>query len=104
MNALKVTTIFSDKFNQVTFTLSPKAKEFSLSSKNIEVGENNTTLEGTLEGEPITISFNVRYIVDCFQSITHDSLILSFNGANKPLVIKGGSDPSFRYLIMPMNR
>jgi DNA polymerase-3 subunit beta len=104
MRALKIANIFSDKFNQITFTIDPAQKAFFLATKNNDVGENKTMVDGTLEGEPITISFNYKYIIDCFQSINADSIILNFNGINKPLILKGGSDATFRYLIMPMNR
>jgi DNA polymerase III sliding clamp (beta) subunit (PCNA family) len=58
----------------------------------------------TITGEEIEINFNHKYIIDCFQSIDSDSVSLSFNGLNKPMVIKGVSDKSFTYLVMPMNR
>ena len=60
--------------------------------------------DATIEGESISMSFNYRYIIDCFQSINQDSITLKFNGTNKPLIIKGGRDQTFIYLVMPMNR
>ena len=57
-----------------------------------------------LPGEEIEINFNHKYIIDCFQSIDCDSVSLSFNGLNKPVVIKGIGDKTFTYLVMPMNR
>ena len=75
-----------------------------ISSKNATVGENANKLQATITGEEIEIKFNHKYIVDCFSSINSDSISLSFNGLNKPIVIKGISDPSFTYLVMPMNR
>jgi DNA polymerase III sliding clamp (beta) subunit (PCNA family) len=50
------------------------------------------------------VNFNHKYIADCFQSIDTDSVALSFGGPTKPLVIKGVSDKSFLYLVMPMNK
>jgi len=52
----------------------------------------------------VDINFNHRYIADCFQSIDSDSVSISISGANKPLVMRGMSDKSFSYLVMPMNR
>ncbi len=104
VNALKVTNVFVDSFNQVRFSLEPKAKKIELSSKNGDVGENKVSLSAVLEGADISVGFNYRYITDCFQAVDADSLSLQFGGANKPLVIKGVSDPSFTYLVMPMNR
>ena len=49
-------------------------------------------------------SFAVFRQEGIFQSIDSDSISLSFNGLNKPMVIRGVSDKTFTYLVMPMNR
>ncbi|PCI20465.1 DNA polymerase III subunit beta [Candidatus Wolfebacteria bacterium] len=104
LNALKLSNIFSDKFNQITLRVKPVEKLFELQSKNADVGENNTQVSAALTGDDIDVSFNFKYFMDAFQSLPHDSIIINLNGENKPLVIKGQSDNSFTYLIMPMNR
>jgi DNA polymerase-3 subunit beta len=104
LNALKLSNIFSDKFNQVNLRISPKEKVFELSSMNNDIGENKTYLDAVLNGEIIELSFNYRYFLDCFQSITTDSVSIKLSGASKPIVISPISDLSFTYLIMPMNR
>ncbi len=104
LNALKLSNIFSDKLNQVNLKVLPKEKVFELSSNNNEVGENKTYLDAALTGENIELSFNYKYFLDCFQSITTDSLSIKFSGASSPLVISPAGDASFIYLIMPMNR
>ncbi|MDB5259674.1 MAG: polymerase subunit beta, polymerase subunit beta protein [Candidatus Taylorbacteria bacterium] len=104
IDGLKVSHIFSDKFNQITMVVDPKTKEFSLKTKNADVGENTHNLEATIEGDAITINFNYKYITDCFQSIDSDSITLLFNGLNRPMVMHPATDKSFTYLVMPMNR
>jgi DNA polymerase-3 subunit beta len=102
--ALRKAVIFSDKFNQITFTVAPKKSAFVIKARNTEVGESEDTVPATLTGEDIEISFNHRYLLDCFQSVSTDSLSLSLNGPGKPMVIRGVPDSGFLYLIMPMNR
>lgn len=104
LNILKKTTIFSDKFNQIHFSIQTSKKNFTLHSKNSDVGETNDSLLATIEGDDLEINFNHRYITDCFQSIADDSVTLFLNGLSKPLIIKGVSDKSFLYLVMPMNK
>ena len=104
LNALKISNIFSDKFNQVNLKISPKEKVFELSSANNDVGENKTYLDAAITGENVELGFNYKYFLDCFQSITTDSLSIKFAGATSPLVVSPVSDQSFIYLIMPMNR
>jgi DNA polymerase-3 subunit beta len=105
MNALKISNIFSDKFNQVHLTIDPKGKMFEIQTKNSDVGENQTQVDAALKGDRMEINFNYKYLIDGFQSIHADSVTLLLNGLNKPVVIKPISgDQSFLYLVMPMNR
>lgn len=104
LNALKLSNIFSDKFNQVNMKVAPKDKLFELSSANNDIGENKTYLDAAITGENIELGFNYKYFLDCFQSITTDSVSIKFSGAGSPLVVSSVGDTSFIYLIMPMNR
>jgi DNA polymerase-3 subunit beta len=104
LNALKLSNIFSDKFNQVNLSIKPKNKIFELSSQNNDVGENKTQIDVAMSGEDVDLSFNYKYFSDCFQSINTDSVSIKLNQSSKPLVVSSASDNSFTYLIMPMNR
>lgn len=104
LNSLKATSVFLDSFNQVRFSINIKEKQIELSAKNGEVGQNTVSLTAVLEGQDVSVGFNYKYISDCFQSIDSDSVSLEFCGPNKPLLIKGVSDNTFTYLVMPMNR
>jgi DNA polymerase-3 subunit beta len=104
ISALKMSNIFSDKFNQVTFTISPETKKFTITTKNSDIGENIQSLDAVIKGDELTISFNYKYIVDSFQSIDSDSISLSFSESSRPVIIRGISDKSFMYLIMSMNK
>lgn len=104
LNALKISNIFSDKFNQINLLIKPKEKIFELSSANNDIGENKTFLDAAIKGEEAELGFNYKYFLDCFQSINTDSVSIRLNQASKPMVITGNGDNSFTYLIMPMNR
>jgi DNA polymerase-3 subunit beta len=104
VNALKISNIFSDKFSQVVFDISKTNKKFTISTKNLDIGENNQEVEAVIKGEDLTVSFNYKYIVDCFNSIESDSVTLSFQDKNHPMLISGVGDKSFLYLVMPMNK
>lgn len=104
VQALKLSNIFSDSFNQVTFSVRPEDKILEITSKNIDKGEHHNTIESSLEGDSLEIRFNQKYITDCFNSINSDSLSLKFDGVTKPMIIKGSKDEGFLYLVMPMNK
>jgi DNA polymerase-3 subunit beta len=103
-NSLKIANVFSDKFNKISLRMDPKKKEFELKTKNNDIGESSNLLPGSFIGEEIEISFNYKNIIDAFQALESDSISLSFNGLNKPLSIRGVSDKSFVYIVMPMNK
>lgn len=104
INTLKLSTLFSDKFNKITFLIDPIQKICSISTKNNEVGETESTLTATLIGEPIEISLNGKHLFDCLSTIEKDSVTIQFNGPDKPAVIRGLGDASFTYLTMPLTR
>ena len=92
INVLKKTTIFSDSFNQIRFKIEPEKKMFVISSHNNDVGETIDNLNAALTGDSLEISFNHKYIIDCFQSLNADSVSLSFGGLSRPMVIRGVAD------------
>lgn len=102
--SLKISNIFSDKFSQIIFNVIPKEKTLKITTKNSEIGENVNSIDAVIKGDSLTISFNYKYILDCFQSLETDSITLYFSDLSKPMVIKGVGDKSFLYLVMPMNK
>ena len=104
INSLKISNIFSDNFNQMNIKAQVGQKNIEVKTKNSNIGENTNKIEANIEGESIEVNFNYKYIVDCLSSIVSDSVSLSFNGVNKPLVVRGTTDKTFTYLVMPMNR
>lgn len=104
LNAIKLSTLFSDKFNKIQLTIDPTTKKCVLSTKNTDLGETEVNLTVTMSGEPIEISLNGKHLFDCLTGIDRDSLVVEFNESNKPAVIRGLGDPSFTYLTMPLTK
>ncbi len=102
INALKMTNLFSDKFNRVDIRVDPAKKLFEVEAKNQILGENTTRIDAALSGKEISCGFNQKYILDCFQAIKHESVVFRFSGIGRPLVIQGVGDGSFVYLVMPL--
>lgn len=104
VNSLKIANVFSDKFNRLQVRVVPHEKRFELQTSNTDLGENTVRVDGAFSGDPASLSFNYKYIVDCLNSITKDSVSLRIDGESKPLVIQGVGDKSFLYLVMPLNQ
>ncbi len=104
VHALKIANIFSDAFKQVGVKVDPQKKLFELKTRNSDVGENVNKIDGALSGDAMEINFNYKYLSDSFQSLNSDSISMSFAALNRPMIMKGVSDSSFTYLVMPMNK
>ena len=102
--ALKGLSVFSDKFLQVTFEVDAKEKVVKLSSRNADVGEQESVLKAAVSGESIKMSFNSKYLGDSLLPISGESVRLQLNGPGRPMLIKDSSDDSYFYIAMPMNR
>jgi DNA polymerase-3 subunit beta len=104
INTLKLSTIFADKFFQVVFMIDPLKKQINITSKNSDVGSAFSIIDSVIQGEQIEVVCNLKYFLDVFQSLSGDSVSLSFTKPTKPIVIKSVNDTSFLYLLMPTNR
>jgi DNA polymerase-3 subunit beta len=104
IQALRLSNVFSGKFNQITFTIDPEQKTLSLASKNNDVGEQKTVVSGSMKGEKIEVLVNYRYLSEVLGVIGNDSISIECSEATRPIVVKGVGDTNFLYLMMPMNR
>lgn len=104
MHAMKTVNLFADKFNQIKIGVSGINSNLFMKTESEDKGNSENNIKIKMEGKDVEVNFNYRYILDCFNSITSDSLNLEFNGSNKPLIIKGQRDLDFTYLVMPMNK
>jgi DNA polymerase-3 subunit beta len=102
LNAFRKTSIFLNKFLQVSLTITDG--NLTVSSQNNEVGHITDTIKAVVSGDELGLNFNQQYVIEPLSHITDDSLILNFAGIGRPLVITGANDHSLRYLVMPMNR
>lgn len=70
-----------------------------------EVGEAEETLPAELEGDPLEIAFNPRYLTDGLDAVSDDEVTLEFRDALKPAVLRPADEATqgdFLYLLMPV--
>jgi DNA polymerase-3 subunit beta len=102
-NALRLSDIFSDKFNQLTVTTDPENEVVTFTTSNADIGENKTSIDADITGDELTARFNHKYITDAFQSLKGETVTLSLS-ADAPMVVQSKDDNSFQYLVMPMSK
>ncbi len=101
---LRKARVFSGNDQHVGLHMYPKRKIFSATARSSNVGEMSDSIDAAISGEDLDINFHIGYLADCLPLIESDSVVLGFAGIGKPLVIRGVSDGSFTYLVMPLNR
>jgi DNA polymerase III subunit beta len=107
IQALKISNIFSDKFNQILITLNPKQQKINLESENQDVGTGKIEINVNIlkqDNQERKIRFNAKYLLDCFQIINSDDVFLGLNETNQPIMIKESNNETFKYIVMPINR
>lgn len=101
---LRKARVFSGNDMHVGLHIYPKKKIFTATARSADVGEMSDSIDAALSGEDLDINFHIGYLSDCLATIDSDSVQLNFAGPGRPLVIRGVSDSSFMYLVMPLNR
>ena len=87
-------TIGDDEFNPSKLTLMATAAE---------VGENVGEVDITIEGEPIEIAFNAKYLIDMLSIIDTEQTIIETSTSQSPGVFKPAGQDDFICVIMPMH-
>lgn len=67
-----------------------------------DIGDAEGQVEARLEGDPVTIAFNARYLVEALQNMAADQLSIELSGPLAPGVLKPVDDPAYVHVIMPV--
>jgi DNA polymerase-3 subunit beta len=74
-----------------------------VSATAAETGSNETLVDATVEGGPIEIAFNVRFLVDVLGVIDTPNVALETNTASSPGVLRPVGRDDFLHVVMPMH-
>jgi DNA polymerase-3 subunit beta len=74
-----------------------------LSASNPDQGEASEDIEVSYSGDPLTIGFNARYLIDVLGVHAEGDVVeLGLTDEVGPGVIRGSQDPEYTYVVMPM--
>ena len=102
LNALKLANVFSGKNNDVKLKVLENKKTLEVYSSNAGLGENKYLVPVKSNGAPISISFNLKYLMDGLKPYDSEQIILGLNNSSKPSIIKSEKNPFFFYILMPI--
>lgn len=69
---------------------------------NSESGDAYEEMDAEIEGEELSIAFNVKYISDVMKALSDEEIYLCFNSSVSPCLIKPVEGDAFLYLVLPV--
>jgi DNA polymerase-3 subunit beta len=107
LKALRAANIFArEAANTTRLNIIPGGEltpgHVNIAARSDETGDNVGEVDAAIEGDPITIAFNVRYLLDVLSVIDASQISLETTTANNPGVIRPVGDSDYIHVIMPM--
>lgn len=100
VNQIKTASLFSGKINEVK--IKADSKKIEIFSQSSEIGQHQSSVLGKVQGEPVEISFNHKFLLDGLMNIKSSEITFDFNGDSGPAVIKPIGDNTYLYVVMPI--
>jgi DNA polymerase-3 subunit beta len=109
LRALKVASLFArDASDRVVFIITPGSDtapgQITLKATSAEAGDNVSDLDALVEGVPVEIAFNVRYMIEVLSVIDTPQVVLETTRSDRPGLFRpvGAGPEEFTHVIMPM--
>lgn len=74
----------------------------SLAANTPEVGDSSDNMSVSYDGEPLSIAFNYKFVLDALKVIESDDVRMETNGALSPTLFKGKEENDYLCLVMPV--
>jgi len=107
-NAVKASSVFArEAMNTVRVQIAPSgemgAGKMTVTATSAESGDNVGDIDATVDGEPVEIAFNARYLADVLNVLHAPQVAIETSGSSSPGVIKAVNRDDFTHVIMPMH-
>lgn len=100
--AVKLTNIFSKESSspiKIEFTEDGIVRVYSATQDS---GEHVSEFESVFNGDPISLSFSAKFLVDLLNNFKVERVSLESNGGTTPVVFRSPETENYLHLIMPM--
>lgn len=96
----RVSLLSADRSRAIRVEFEPG--KLSVSSNNPDLGEAHEELDLDYQGDPVSIGFNARYLLDCLTAFRSKEIEFGFEDELSPALLKPTDDPESLAVIMPM--
>lgn len=102
LNQIKAASLFSGKINEIKVNINKKEGNIEVLSQNPDLGEYRSVLNGKIEGEDISISFNHRFLSSGVSEINEEDIVFNLTDKDGPAALKPLNKDDYLYIIMPI--
>jgi DNA polymerase-3 subunit beta len=99
--AVKIASVFArESANVVKFNFKPSSLELTANAP--QIGQNLAVVDAKIEGEPLEIAFNYKYVSDFLAVCQGDEIVIGLNQPLTPGLFQDQGSPHFTHIIMPV--
>jgi len=102
MGAIRVTSVFGQKNNEIVLIIDSDKKNISIHSTDQTLGENDYIIPAKTKGGAMDIIFNWRYLADAIKAIPTKEVFIGLQEETNPALIKPINDSSYFYILKPL--
>jgi DNA polymerase-3 subunit beta len=104
LKACKQAEIFAREGSHIArLSVTPEPGSVEISAQSEETGSNETTVDANIEGDPIVIAFNVRFLREVLDVVKTPNVALETSASASPGLIRPLGEDGFLHVIMPMH-
>ena len=71
-------------------------------TSNSQLGNVREELNIILQGQPLQIAFNSKYLIDLLKIIDDDEIVMELSSSVSPCVVKSKTNNNSTYLVLPV--
>lgn len=96
----RVMILVADRARAVRFAFGDG--ELEIEVHNVDRGEVKENLPIEIEGDPMTVGFNARFLQDVLSVLHGDAVVLETSNPLAPCLVRSPDDPEAFFVVMPM--
>jgi DNA polymerase III subunit beta len=101
LQAIKIASVFArESANVVRFSI--KSSNIEITANAPQIGQNKASVEAKIEGDPLEIAFNFKFVSDFLSSSKGSEIIIELNESLSPGFFHDQTEPSLIHIIMPV--
>jgi DNA polymerase-3 subunit beta len=96
----RVSVMSKEKSNAVKVDIGKEL--LTVSASNPDLGEAKDEMKVEYKGEPVSLGFNAKYLLDALNSMTGENVVFELNDPLSPTLLKEEGSDAYKCVIMPM--